>query len=276
MALYYSTQLNSPLTTESVRETFGFNPDTYNVGILNEIYNLYPVNTAEVPVYDTNLYSGVSTSYLINFDGVSYDQTYSLIERPLAEAQEKVIARMRDTSQADALAILGGIPIATNPDNDFEPRGPWTSVGGESPELFAAQSFLTAANRIEPYKTMAVSIQGAATTLQNDIAAVNAATDIAGVKNAYRPTTGSIDVTRSGNNITAAEFTSLINADPSEMTFVIQSSGTILYYDENNNGFTALGGELSPGSDDFELFVGSISLGLFTIPGGNATTNFTF
>lgn len=279
MALYYSTQLARPLTTERVRSTFGFNPDTYDIDILNDQYGLFPVNTVAAPAYDTNLYSGYTAVYSPNVDGNTYDQSFAFTERPLADAQANAIAKLKDDAEYDSIIALGGTPVSQkgyNSQSEFDPNGPYHQIGGESATIFCAQSYLAAASRLEPYKSIATSINAIATVLDATIADVNAATDIDGVKLAYRPVSGDIDIERAGNNIVSGVFNTLTGATFAEMSLLILDSGYVCYYDENNGGFTALGGELGAGASDVELYAGATLVGTFTVPSGNGTTNFTF
>ena len=176
MALYYSTQLVLPLTTEEVRGNFGFNPDTYNIDILNDQYNLFPVNTVPVPVFDTNFYSGYTEVYTANIDGDTYDQSFTLIEKPLVDVQTATVVKLKGEAEADSTAVLGD----------------------ESATVFTSQSFLTAANRIEPYKSIAVSINAIATTLDAQITSVNAATTVKEVGVVGTTLTGVIFTGRGG------------------------------------------------------------------------------
>jgi hypothetical protein len=279
MASYYSTQLSREFTSVQVRDIFGFNPDTYNIDILNDRYNLFPVNPIPVPVYDTNLYSGYTASWAPNADGNTYDKSFAFIERPLADAQANVIAKLKDIAEIDSIEALGGVAVrieegeAINP--DFNPGGPYKQVGGESATIFTAQSYLAAASRLEPYKSIGTSINAIATALDSKITAVNAAISIDEVKVIYRPVSGTLEVTRSGNNLVSGIFTDLQNASTLEMSLVLLASGYVSYYDETN-GFTALGGELGAGTASVELYAGSSLVATLVIPDGNATTSIIF
>lgn len=271
---HYSITLNKELQPDLVRSEFGFYPEGYDVNILNEQYGLFPINDPGEPTRDTNLYSGFTHSLVPNADGNTYDKVYQLVERPLDDAKVRVIAKLRDQAEHDSIVAMGAIPIGVTNDA-FVPNGPYQKVGGESELTFCAQSYLASASRIEPYKTMATSINAIATELQDTIGLVEAATAISDILDVYRPVSGAIDITRSGNNITSGVFTLLVNTTTHETTLRIVSSGYICNYDQTN-GFTALGGQLGAGAQDVELLVGAHPIATLTIPTENKTTSFTF
>lgn len=237
MAKYYSTNSNRAYTTQQYIANYGFNPDNADQTVLRTVYSTYPVNEAAVPVVDPNIYAGTTATYLINIDNVTYDEVYTLVERPLASAKSFSIAKLNDTAEYDSIVALGGTPNFTGEELDsFRVNGPYTKFGGESEAILATQSYLTAANRIEPYKTIAVAVNAIGTQLQADVAAVNAATTIKEVGVAYYNFQGIISTGRGAglgaDDLNQSYFVNFFHPtlDVSELELYVPSTSTVISY----------------------------------------------
>ena len=226
MSLYYSTQLALALTTQQVSSNFGFNPDTYYIDILNDIYNLFPVNTVPTPVLDDRFYSGYVGVYTANGDGNTYDQSFTLTERPLAETQATISTDLKSAAEADAIVALGD----------------------ESATLFTSQSYLTVANRLEPYKSIGTSINAIATALDAQVTAVNAATTVKEVGVVGTTLTGALFTGRGSglgpDDLNLSYYVTFNHStlDQSETELFVPSTSTVIpYTDIVNNNFDSAG-----------------------------------
>jgi len=276
---YYSTTLGRALTTDQVRSNYGFYPDAYDISILNDQYGLFPINDWVVPTYNTNLYSGYTVAHVPNADGSTYDKMFALTELPLEDAKANAIAKLKDRADYDSIVALGGYPQSKNTYNaqsQFAPNGPYEQVGGESFSIFTAQSFLSASNRVEPYKSISAHINTIATTLTDTIALVEAATNVDEVRMAYCPVCGTLEVERTDDDITSAPISNLTGGVTDELSLLIVSTGQRVRYDESAGGFVTTGSALGGGDCDVALYASGTLMATFTIPNGNTTTTFTF
>lgn len=266
-------------TSAQVRDNYGFNPDTYDISILNDQYSLFPINEWVVPTYNTNLYSGYSVTHVPNADGKTYDKVFAPTERPLEDAKANAIAKLKDRADYDSIVALGGHPQSKktyDAQSQFAPNGPYEQVGGESFSIFTAQSFLSASNRVEPYKSISAHINTIATTLADTIALVEAATNVDEVRMAYCPVCGTLEVERTEDDITSALVSDLTGGATGELSLLIVGTEQQVRYDESAGGFVTTGSALGDGDCDVALYASGTLMATFTIPDGNTTTTFTF
>ncbi len=149
---FYFQPLDSALTATQLKQKTGI---TYFEGMPNENLNrskVYPVNEIADP-YDAGLYTTV-LSYTIN--GTEADQTWTPTAKPLADAKINGSEAQKEKYEAEAVAIQDDYGNLT---------------------LIAAAA-KTSAQRSSSETSIIDSLKAIATNLSNDLASIEAATDV--------------------------------------------------------------------------------------------------
>ena len=151
MALYYLAPADTAYSAAGIRSKVGLDPTTTGVVALNYA-GVYPVNEVADP-YDPRFYD-TTASYVIN--GTGADQSWSKTDKDLAESKTLAKQIQKEKYEADAEAI----------------RDDYGAL------VLIAISAKTAASRSANETAIIDSIKTIATSLSDDIIAIDAAADV--------------------------------------------------------------------------------------------------
>lgn len=230
--MFYNPSTARTYTFNQIERQTGLDPTITN----NEIYidmGFYPVQENDPTVPDC-LYVLTAVYTIVGTEAV---QSWSSVAEPLADAKTHGIHCAKKAA-------------------DTQIKSSFDVSAFNAPLLIAAMS-LEPANRGAEFTSFMNPLAAKTGVLQDQITAVNAAVDVDEIVYIVFPSTGitgTLQVTRSGNNLTSATFTSLTGATGADFEFVGESA--TVQWDAGSSSFPATTGVFNGGTHPFTLRYG--------------------
>ena len=158
--MYYLAPADRAYSAYEIKRKTGLDPESTGVVALN-FAGVYPVVDVANP-HDTRLYT-VALSYTIN--GTNADQTWTATAKPLADAQMAGCDAQKEKYEAEAVAI----------------RDDYGNL------MLIAAAAKTSAQRSASETSILDSLKTLATSLSNDLASIEAATDVDAINAIVNP-----------------------------------------------------------------------------------------
>ena len=230
--MYYNPATARTYTEQQLERQTGLNPvatdDSIFIGM-----GYYPVTENDPTVPDC-LYVLTPVYTIVGNYAV---QSWNSVAEPLADAKTHGVHCAKKAA-----------------DNSI--KASFDSSAFNAPLLIAAMS-LEPANRGAEFTNFMTPLAAKTDVLQNQITAVNAAVDVDEITYIVFPSTditGTLQVTRSGNDLTLATFTSLTGATGADFEFVGESA--TVQWDAGSSSFPATSGVFNGGTHPFTLRYG--------------------
>ena len=150
--LYYCKASSTAYTAQQARVAIGFDPSTVDATVLPS-RGVYTVVQAE-PDFDERLYDVGAAIYTVNGDNA--DQTWTKIDKPLADAKVAGLAAVKETANTDSVAASNGFPAIA----------------------LAASASKSAASRDATVQTALDGVNAVLTQLVADVSTINSATTV--------------------------------------------------------------------------------------------------
>lgn len=247
--IWYDQPTGKVYSAAEVKNRYNIDPVGADAAFLNTL-RLYPVNRTE-PLKSLRLYDLTSVNYTLN--GTAYDQTYTLTAKSLADAKvagEKIaILSASITSQLSY------------------------STGGISPGMSAGLSSMLAADRPAIFTTFINNIQGYINTCKTNVQNITAATTVEQIHDIVFPPLeikGGLTLTRTGNNASAATWTTALTGALASEVSIVYPSGEVAY-NSGSSSYPATTGAWSGSPYTFTVKWGSFTIGTFTASTTSAT-----
>lgn len=201
MGYYYLSANGLLYSGDQLKSVFGVNVESYSVVSLNSL-GFYPVQPT-TPDFDTGLYDTTSTWSIVPIiGGEGAERVYTPVAKPLATAQTNGKASVK--AKANDLVDLGACAC------------------GYTNDLLTAIASLPEVDRPARFQAELLSMAKVGLKLDLEIVAINAATTVDEVNDVVNPPTGTINLSRTGEDLNAATFSAF-----SSMT--LTEAGTELF-----------------------------------------------
>jgi len=198
---YYSPATGKTYSGYQLQALFGINVETSPVSVINS-RGFYPVQ-ASTPDFDTGLYDSTYTWSIVPITGgEGAERVYTPVAKPLATAQENGKDSVK--AKANALVDLGACAC------------------GYTNDLLTAIASLPEVDRPARFQAELLAMAKVGLKLDLEIVAINAATTVDEVNDIVNPPTGTINLSRTGEDLNAATFSAF-----SSMT--LTEAGTELF-----------------------------------------------
>mgnify|MGYP006883064246 FL=1 len=158
--MYYLAPADRPYSATEIKRKTGLDPESTGIVALN-FAGVYPVVDVANP-HDTRLYT-VALTYTVN--GTGADQTWTATAKPLADAKVAGSDAQKEKYEAEAVAVQDDYGNLT---------------------LIAAAA-KTSAQRSASETAIIDSLKTIATNLSNDLASIDAATDVDAINAIVNP-----------------------------------------------------------------------------------------
>lgn len=227
--LYYNINTNRTYTIGQVISSFGFNPTTADITILNS-RGFYPVVYTDPP-FDTGLYSATLSYTIVGTEAV---QTYTATARPLPEAKENASAELKERGDAETQAVV--------------------QSSGFSTDVLTAVSSQTLASRPAPMQDTLDALTAITNTLGANLIAVDAATSVDDINNIVNPPSGLLFTGRGGGlgpqdlNVSYYNAFDSVSMTEAETELFVPGTSTVISYGSGGAGkFDSFGNCFNPG-----------------------------
>lgn len=198
---YYSPATGKTYSGYQMLSLFGINVETSPVSVINS-RGFYPVQDS-TPDFDTGLYDSTYTWAIVPITGgEGAERVYTPVAKPLATAQENGKDSVK--AKANALVDLGACAC------------------GYTNDLLTAIASLPEVDRPARFQAELLAMAKVGLKLDLEIIAINAATTVDEVNDIVNPPTGTINLSRTGEDLNAATFSAF-----SSMT--LTEAGTELF-----------------------------------------------
>ena len=201
MQYYYSPATGETYSPSQMQSLFGIDVSTASLEVVNA-RGFYPVQPS-TPDFDTGLYDSTYTWSIVPITGgEGAERVYTPVAKPLATAQTNGIASVK--AKANALVDLGACAC------------------GYTNDLLTAIASLPEVDRPARFQAELLAMAKVGLKLDLEIVAINAATTVDEVNDIVNPPTGTINLSRTGEDLNAATFSAF-----SSMT--LTEAGTELF-----------------------------------------------